>query len=123
MIASITEQCRSVWTQGVRILDKHTDLVSSGGILAITTCILASKIFEGMPPLLPRLSRIVFNYGGIIWLNVQMRELIKSGKDWYRALRLKQWAAVAELSLKVAIKAFNIFLTCANFAASVVTGI
>lgn len=107
----------------VHILDRHTDLISSCGILAITTCLLAAKIFQGMPSFLPRLSRIVFNYGGIIWLNVQMRELIKSSKDWMRAFQLSCWGDLFELALRVAIKAFNILLTCVNFTCSVVTGV
>lgn len=106
----------SGWQWTVHVLNKHTDMISSAGILAITTCLLAAKIFKNIPPFLPRLARIVFNFGGIIWLNVQMRDLIKSGRDLYRA---SDWQGVLETAAKVFYKSVNVFLTCAIFGASV----
>lgn len=104
-----------------RVLDKHTDIISNLGILAITTCLLASKIFEKTPKILPRLAMIVYNYAGIIWLNVQVRDLIKSGKDLSRAIELKDAMGVVETAAKVFVKSVNVILTCVFFAGSVVS--
>lgn len=102
-----------------RILDKHTDLISNLGILAITTCLLASKIFESTPPILPRLAMVVYNYGGIIWLNVQVRDAIKSGKDLYRSIGEKDYVGIIETAAKTFVKSANIALTCVIFGGSV----
>lgn len=104
------------WTK--RILDKHTDLISNLGILAITTCLLASKVFEKTPKILPRLAMMVYNYGGIIWLNVQLRDAIKSGKDLWRAIEGKDYAGMIETAAKAFVKGVNIILTCVIFGGS-----
>lgn len=100
-------------------LNKHTDLISSVGILAISTCLLASKIFDAIPKILPRLSLVVFNYGGIIWLNVQVRDLLKSCNDLVYGIKHKHWSQVVETAAKVFYKGVNVLLTCAFFGSSV----
>jgi hypothetical protein len=104
-----------------RILDKHTDVVSNLGILAITTCLLASKIFEQTPKILPRLAMIVYNYAGIIWLNVQARDLIKSIKDLSRSIQQFEKLSMLETAAKVFVKVSNIMLTCVIFTGSVLS--
>lgn len=104
----------------VRILNKHTDLISSCGILAITTCLLAGKIFQSMPKILPRIAKVVFDFGGIIWLNVQVRDLLKSGRDLSRSCHHSEWQAAVEVAAKVFVKGVNIILTSAFFCGSFV---
>lgn len=106
-----------------RILDKHTDVISSMGILAITTCLLASKIFERAPKFLPRVAMLVYNYAGIIWLNVQVRDLVKSIKDASRAIKSFDVPAMVETAAKVFVKGSNIILTCVIFAGSVASAL
>ncbi|HEV8051448.1 MAG TPA: hypothetical protein VGP47_03060, partial [Parachlamydiaceae bacterium] len=106
-----------------RILDKHTDVISSMGILGITTCLLASKIFEATPKFLPRVARLVYNYAGIIWLNVQMRDLQKSIKDASRVGLSLDIPAMVETAAKVFVKGANIILTCVLFAGSVISAV
>ena len=106
-----------------RILDKHTDVISSMGILAITTGLLASKIFEQTPKFLPRLAMLVYNYAGIIWLNVQVRDLVKSVKDASRTIQSFDIPAMVETAAKVFVKGSNIILTCVIFAGSVASAL
>lgn len=112
-----------VWHWTIRLLNKHTDLISSVGILAITTCLLAAKIFKNIPVFLPRLARIVFDFGGIIWLNVQVRDLFKSCSDFKRACQTREFIPLVETAAKVFLKTTNILLTCVIFATSVVAAI
>ena len=114
------------WTQTKcavvkRVLDKHTDVISNLGILAITTCLLASKIFKQTPNFLPRLAMVVFNYGGIIWLNVQVRDLLKSGRDLSRAIKACELGGIVETAAKVFVKGVNAILTCVIFGGSIVS--
>lgn len=103
-----------------RILNKHTDIVSSGGILVITTCLLAAKIFNNIPEILPKAALVVYNFGGIIWLNVQIRELMKSLRDFGRAFQIGCKLSLIETAVRVWIKGINILLTCTLFSASIV---
>lgn len=107
------------WRWSVNVLNKHTDMISSGGILIITTCLLADKIFKGIHPFVPRLALAVFNFGGIIWLNVQMRDLLKSGRDLERSLYLRDWPAFIDTAIKVFLKTTGVLLTCGTFGAAV----
>lgn len=104
----------------VRVLNKHTDLISSGGILAITTCLLAGKIFQSIPRILPRIAKVVFDFGGVIWLNVQVRDVIKNGRDLSRTIKNHDLPAMLEVAAKVLVKGVNVLLTCAIFAGSIV---
>lgn len=117
---SVRQNIANGWRFSVRVLNKHTDLISSGGILIITTCLLAAKIFKNIPPLLPRIALVVFNFGGIIWLNIQARDLLKSIEDLSRNIQSYDWKPCVEVAAKVFLKATNILLTCSIFCASVV---
>lgn len=117
----IDEWVRDKINVAKRILDKHTDVISSMGILAITTCLLASKIFDQTPKFLPRMAMLVYHYAGIIWLNVQVRDLVKSVKDASRAVQFFDVPAMVETAAKVFVKGSNIILTCVIFAGSVVS--
>ena len=119
----IRDRISTAWRFSVRILNNHTDLISSGGILIITTCLLAAKIFKNIPPLLSRLALAVFNFGGIIWLNVQVRDFMKSFHDLVRVIQNRDAMRCIEVAAKVFLKGTNILLTCAIFGASVVAAI
>lgn len=106
-----------------RVLDKHTEAISNLGILAITTCLLASKIFESTPKMLPRVAKVVYDYGGLIWLNVQARDLMKSVKDLSRANQMKDLGGIIATAAKVFVKSANIFLTCVIFGGSVISAV
>jgi hypothetical protein len=118
-----TSYFESKYTFVKRVLDKHTDVVSNLGILAITTCLLASKVFEKTPKILPRAAMVVYNYGGIIWLNVQARDLMKSVKDFFRAAQFVNLTGLVETAAKVFVKSANILLTCVIFVGSVVSAV
>lgn len=109
------------WGKVKRILDHHTDTISSIGILAVTTGMLAAKIFSGVPAIIGSSGRLFLEFSGIIWLNVQIKEFSKSQRDCMRAIRNADCKTILRTVLKVIIKGMNIFLTCAYFGASVVT--
>lgn len=103
-----------------RVLNKHVDIIGNVGILAITTCLLAGKVFDNIPKVLPRIARVVYDFGGIIWLNAQVRDLIKSGRDFGRAFLEKDIPGVVEVATKVFVKGVNVFFTVAIFGGSII---
>ena len=120
-VNSISNFASVVYSKTISVLDKHTDLIHNVGILAITTLQLLSKIFEKTPSFLPRLSKVVFDFGGVIWLNIQKKELIKANNDLKRAWHFSKRAACLVLAVKVLFKAINILLTAATFSSSVIS--
>ena len=116
MIHSVSS-CYNCW---MHVWHKHSDLVSSTGILAVTTCLLAAKIFPRIPAILPRLSLVILNFTGVIWLNIQVREIKKSAADLQLALKIKDLSGATLTAAKVMVKGINALLTCGLFAASVV---
>ena len=118
-IQEVRQKASQGWRWCVQVLNKHTDLISSGGILVLTTCLLADKLFR-IPPFLPRLSLMILNFGGIIWLNVQMRDFIKCSRDFFLALRLHDTGGMVLTAVKVYVRGVDTLLTCGLFAASVV---
>ncbi|MBA3816373.1 MAG: hypothetical protein H0X29_07610 [Parachlamydiaceae bacterium] len=109
------------WHKIKNILDHHTDAISSIGILAVTTALLAAKIFPSMPAIIGKSGRLVLEFSGIIWLNVQIKEFSKSVRDCSRALYSSDYETILRTVLKVSIKGVNILLTCAYFSASIAT--
>lgn len=107
------------WRKIKRLLDQHTDAISSIGILAVTTAVLASKIFRSLPVVVGRSGRLFLEFCGIIWLNVQLKEFSKCGRDCLRAIQSTSYSAIARTAIKVIIKGVNVLLTCAYFGASV----
>lgn len=107
------------WKVGFRLLNQHTDLVSSVGILAVTTCLLASKIFKQIPLFISRASFVVLNFGGVIWLNVQVRDFIKTIRDVTLAIQVRDRIGMVLTAARVMLKAANILMTCGFFAAAV----
>lgn len=109
------------WGKIKRILDHHTDAISSLGILTVTTGVLAAKIFSGIPPIIGNSGRLVLECCGIIWLNVQVKEFFKSRQDCLRTMRGLECEPIVKTIIKVIIKGINILLTCAYFSASIAT--
>lgn len=101
-------------------LNNHTDLISNLGVLVATTCFLASKVFVNAPAFLPRMAIIILNRGVIIWLNEQVKDLLKSCRD-FRIINAGEWQAYAVTAIKVAEKAVGVLLTCGMFGASCAT--
>lgn len=120
---SVEEWARDTIKFAKRVLDKHTDIISNLGILAITTCLLASKVFESTPKILPRVAKVVYDYGGLIWLNVQARDLMKSVKDLSRSIHMVDADGMVGTAAKVFVKGWNIILTCVIFAGSVISAV
>lgn len=112
------EKARAVQSFTATVLNKHTDLVSSLQILAITTCLLASKLFEGVPVILTRVSLVALNYTGIVSLNVQVKDLLKSCEDCVFGIKHRQWTQVVETAAKVLCKGVNVLLTAVFFGTS-----
>lgn len=122
---STSIKCRESMKQGylagkrwcVYVFNHHTDLISNLGVLAATTMFLASKVFPNAPAFLPQIAIIILNRGVIIWVNEQVRDLYKSCRD-FRLVTSGQWEALSTTAVKVSVKAVDLFLTCAMFAAS-----
>lgn len=109
------------WRKIKRILDHHTDAISSLGILTVTTGVLAAKIFPRMPAIIGSSGRLFLEFCGIIWLNVQVKEFFKSKQDCLQAMRSLECEPIIKTMIKVIIKGINILLTCAYFGASIAT--
>lgn len=107
------------WNRGVRIWNDHSDLINSTGILAVTTCLFAEKIFRNFPQAIPRIGRVILNYIGIISLNVQVRDCLKSWSDFSRSLRDNTFDAMVQTGARVFVKGVNALLTAVYFTASV----
>lgn len=122
-LASIPRQQHCIKKAGqwcVKVLDKHTDLISSFSILALNACILGSKIFKSIPFFLPRLSSVILNVGGVIWLNIQMRDCLKSCQDFKNAISIRDYSGMLFTASKVAVKASDILLISGLFVAALI---
>lgn len=104
-----------------KVYKKHSDLISSSALLILNTILLASQIFQQIPAIVPRVSLVLLNYTGIIWLNVQVRSFIKSCQDLGFAIQYHDVEGIVFTASKVLVKALNILLTGSMFIASVVS--
>ena len=107
------------WRGCVKVHRHHSDLISSLSNLTLNTIILAAKIFHQIPEVFSRSAYVMLNFTGICWLNMQFRDFVKSGKDFYAAHRTKDFEGMACTAAKVMVKGLNILLTCGMFAASI----
>lgn len=114
------EKAQLTWRWCVRVLNKHTDLISSLGIFTLTTCLLVSKIFNNIPTILPRISLVVLNVGSIIWVNVQIRDFLKSCRDLKIGLTVADIEGVIITAAKCFVKGCDILLSCHLFSAAVI---
>lgn len=103
-----------------KVVHNHSDLVSSLGILSITSCLFAAKIFPQIPPLIPRFSLVVLNFTGIISLNMQARDVVKSAQDFCFSLKINDLKGMALTAVKVAVKGINTLLTVGMFGAAII---
>lgn len=112
-VQKLGQHCIYLW-------DRHSDLIESSGILLISTCLLASKIFKSIPPLLPRTGLVILNYWSIISLNWQIKEFIKSGCDFLRSLASAKLSSVIETTTKAFVLGTNVLMVTFSFAAAVI---
>ncbi|ADI37632.1 hypothetical protein [Waddlia chondrophila] len=103
----------------VRVYRHHSDLIASLGIFTLNTILLASKIFKEIPHLIHRSCYTALSFSGMIWMNIQIRDLIKNSDDLYHNLKAKDWEGIIFTAAKVAVKSLNILLTGALLTASI----
>lgn len=101
-------------------LEPHTDLISSVSILTLNTIMVASKVFEQIPAIIPRTSLTLLSFTGVLTLNIQARELMKQGKDFILAKNADDRMGMIITAAKVSMTATDILLTVTMFAASVI---
>jgi len=103
-----------------RLWKKETALISSSGILLLTTCQLAAKIFEKTPDIIPKMANFIHNYCGIIWIRDILRNFIKCTRDLKADIKAKDWTGLIETCAKVFVQALNLLLVCGNFLAAAI---
>ena len=99
---------------------QHSDLLFNLSTLTLNTAVLASKIFQSIPRIVERSANTLLSFTGVIWLNIQIRDLIKKGEDCLYAAQAKDWKGLAFSAAKVTVASLNILLTCGTFGASLV---
>jgi hypothetical protein len=118
---AVKEAAQKAGSNFNRVWKRYTDVISSLGILALTTCQLAAKIFAQTPKILPSLANFIYNYCGVIWLNVMVDDFVKYCRDLSRDVQARDFSAILETAAKVVVSSMNIILTCGNFLAAIVT--
>jgi hypothetical protein len=111
-----TQRC---WNRCVTIYRSHSDLVSGLGLFTLNTSILASRIFKQIPSFVQRSAFTALNFTGLIWMNMQIRDLGKSGEDLWFNLRAGDGEGIVFTAAKVVVKSLNILLTGSMLAASI----
>ncbi len=117
----VQEEAKACWQWCVKTYHEHSDLISNLGLFALNTTILASKIFKQIPKIIGRGCYVALNFTGVIWLNIQLRDLIKNGKDLYQSILDRDMEGFVFTASKVAVKSLNILLTGSMLAAAVIT--
>ncbi len=110
----------NLWENIVRVYRRHSDLVSQITLFTLNTAIAAAKVFEQIPKIIPRSSLTMLNFTGLIWINMQISSLIKSGKDLILCAKAADFEGFVFTAVKVAVKALNLLLTGSMLAASLV---
>jgi len=120
---SVVETSQAAKNASYRVLkayNHNSAFVCQVSTLALTACVFASKVFSSMPKVLPRLSLSMLNYVGIIYIDSQIMHLCKSIRDIKLAASHGDTSGIFMLSLKIYVKAADVFLTVANFGFSLV---
>src|SRR5690606_33909951 len=112
---------RQAWRWCVTVYRNHSDLVSSVSIFTMNTAILAAKLFRQIPKEVGHTAFFALNFTGLIWLNMQIRDLKKTGDDLHASVREDDFEGMVFTAAKVSAKALNILLTCSMQAAAFVT--
>lgn len=100
---------------------RHSDALSSLSILALNTTLVASRIFQNIPRIIERSANTLMNFAGIVWLNIQWRNLIKKGEDCLFAFQAKDWQGLIFCAAKVTVAVLSILLTFGTFGACLIT--
>ncbi len=90
------------------------------GIIILTTCQLAAKIFKSIPEIVPRLATGAKSWIGIIFLNNQIEEFIKSLRDLKFAIKEDDVNGMIQTAAKVVLKLSGILFTLTAFIAAIV---
>lgn len=100
---------------------KYIPLISSAGVLVVTTCLLAAKIFKSTPSLLPLFARFILETCSIIWLDDQINTFIKAYSDLKWTIRDKEWHTLVPTAAKVFMAATNLLITITLFTGSIIS--
>jgi len=98
-------------------LAQQGDLIGSVAISTLNVVVVASKAWSRVPPVFGRGAGAALGVVGVVSLPIQVRYLIKSGKDVKTAAALGDVSAMVMTAAKVVNEASNIILTTAGFAA------
>lgn len=92
-------------------------LYSDATIFTANSVILASKLTNKIPQVIPNLFRSVLSYTGLICLPFQFHDLTKNFRDLTYSIKLKEMKAIAHTALKISLRVMEIFLLIAGSAA------
>lgn len=109
------------WKRCVKTYHNHSDLITSLGIFSLNTVILTSKIFKQIPHLVHRTCYAALSFTGVMWMNIQLRDLVKNGNDLFDCIKEKDMEGIVFTAAKVSVKSLNILLTGALLAASIIS--
>lgn len=116
----IENETRSVWEACRTIYQRHSDLLSQLTTLALNTVILASKIIQKIPSIIPRFANTALSFTGLLYLNLQVRDLLKVGGDLVDSIKTKDLEGIVFVSARVTVKALNILLGIGMMGATLV---
>lgn len=103
------------------ILDKYGYVIIDTAIFCITSCQLAAKIFDNIPPALPRTATFIYDFGGVLFLTDQVKNCIKHSQDLYRIYEYEEWNELVPTAAKVAMAAFDVVFTVTTVTGSVIS--
>lgn len=94
---------------------KHGELLKQSYTLALTSCVLAEKIWPAINSAIPQTSLLLLRYTSLYFIGPQIQQLCKSGRDLYLASHYGDVTGIVLTAAKVTVKATNLFLTIAQF--------
>lgn len=112
---------RRYWKWCVTTYHDHSDLITSLGIFTLNTILLASKIFKQIPHFIHRSCYVALSFSSVMWVNIQVRDLLKTGNDLYHSMQEKDMQGIVFTAAKVTVKSLNMLLAGSLMAASVVS--
>jgi hypothetical protein len=102
-------------------LTLHGILFSDFTIFTANTVILASKLTNKIPEVIPNIFRSTLGYLGLICLPFQFKDLEKNIRDLKYALLLKETLPILHTALKISLRALEIFFIGAGTLATFLT--
>ncbi len=105
----------------MNILSNYGEHIFSFGIFTANSVILASKLTNKIPQVVPNLFRSSLSYLGIISFPFHLKMLEKNVRDLSQAIRLKESLTIVHTALKITLRVVDIFFliggTTATFLA------